>query len=528
MNVVKQSGPDTTDALLAEAETLLTRRAFKEAHALCLQALHDDPNAAQAFYLLALIGAEHGNCVRAAQLLDKAIAIDPNQARFHAQRARCLAQLRRGADAQAAAETAGKLDPQDALTLDTIGVVLSQAGLHARAVGFFERASARDSGNANILHNLGVSRQFSGDLDGAEAAFRAELALQPQVRRPYAALVNLRKQTRDENFIPELEQQFAEATAANARLQVGHALAKTYEDLGDYPAAMMWLDKAKAAKRAEVGDVMPGFQATFAAAAQSARRPAGETGYDSTEPIFIVGMPRTGTTLVDRILSSHADVRSAGELGNFSALAHLLAGASENDNARVYARAHDLDMAKLGDAYIQSTRTLTAGAKRFIDKMPINFLNAGLIHRALPNARIICLRRDPMDVCLSNYRQLFGADAAPYFYTLSLEHIARYYRLFDTLAAHWRTALPQDRYTEVSYEGLVADLETQTRRLLAFCDLDWDPRCLSFHENEAPVATASSVQVRSPIYSSSVGRWRRYGQATAPLEAALRAAGVAV
>jgi hypothetical protein len=291
---------------------------------------------------------------------------------------------------------------------------------------------------------------------------------------------------------------------------------------------MAWLERAKAAKRAEVGDVMPAFEAIFAGAAASAKPRAGETGHDSAEPIFVVGMPRTGTTLVDRILSSHPDVISAGELGNFSSLAHALARAPESDAAALFAAAQGLDVARLGAAYVQSTRPITGTTPRFVDKLPVNFLFAGLIHRALPNARIICLRRDPMDACLSNYRQLFGADAAPYFYTLGLEDTARYYALFDRLAATWREKLPPDRYAEVGYEALVAHLEHEVRRLLAFCGVGWDARCLSFQENAAPVATASSVQVRSPIYSSSVGRWRRWGEAVAPLRAALQAHGIAV
>lgn len=513
---------------LERALQLIEQGSFKPAHELCLQALARNENTAQAFYLLAIIAATHDNFGRAAQLLDKAIALDPTAARFHAQRARCLSRLRRGHEALRAAEAAAALGPKDALSLDTIGVVLSQAGLHEKAAPFFAEAAALQPENVNILHNLGVSLQFSGNFDGAEAAFRKELELRPAARRPYAALVNLRKQTNEQNFIPELDEQFAAAPDANARMQIGHALAKTYEDIGDYGQAMDWLARAKAQKRQDVGDVMPGFERIFAAAAESWRAQLRETGFPNEEAIFVVGMPRTGTTLVDRILSSHPDVVSAGELGSFAALAHAMASVAETDTAEMFVRASRLDAARLGELYIRSTRTITGGTPRFIDKMPVNFLNAGLIHRALPNARIICLRRDPMDACLSNYRQLFGADAAPYFYTLSLETTAHYYKLFDQLAARWREALPADRYMEVSYEALVADAETETRRMLSFCGLAWDESCLAFHENAAPVATASSVQVRSPIYSSSIGRWRRYGAALEPLRTALQAAGVSL
>jgi Tfp pilus assembly protein PilF len=511
-------------ARLAAARRLVAARGFREAHALCVRALADDPACAEAYFLIAMIAAEHENFAKAAEVLDRALALAPDEARYHAQRGKCLARLGRVEEARRAAEGAAAREPGDALTLDTIGVVLSHAGDHARAANFFERAAALDRDNANIWHNLGVSRQFAGDFAGAEQAFEAELALQPEARRPYAALVNLRKQTRERNFIAELEAQFAAAEGdANARLSIGHALAKSYEDIGEELRAFEWLLRGKAAKRAALGDVIERQRALFAAADAPLRAPPAP-GCPSEAPIFVVGMPRTGTTLVDRILSSHPAVTSAGELGHFTALALQRAGLGAESEEQMFAAA--FDFAALGEGYIEAASTIAGVTPRFIDKMPINFLYAALIHRALPNARIICLRRGAMDACLSNFRQMFGTEAWRYWYALSLENTARYYALFDRLAARWREDLPAARYTEVRYEALVADLETETRRLLAFCGLDWDARCLSFHENAAPVATASSVQVRSPIYASSVGRWRRYGEALAPLRAALEAEGV--
>jgi len=160
--------------------------------------------------------------------------------------------------------------------------------------------------------------------------------------------------------------------------------------------------------------------------------------------------------------------------------------------------------------------------------MPLNVLYAGLICRALPNARIVCLRRHPMDAGLSNYRQLFATRFPYYDYALDLEHTGRYVSEFERLADHWATALPADRYLNVRYEDLVADQEGATRRLLAHCGLAWDPACLAFHENQAPVATPSAVQVRSPIHAGSVGRWKRYGAGLEPMAAALKAAGIAL
>ena len=183
------------------------------------------------------------------------------------------------------------------------------------------------------------------------------------------------------------------------------------------------------------------------------------------------------------------------------------------------------DLAAVGQRYIDSTRPLTGKTPHFVDKLPLNFFYIGFIHFALPNAKIVCLRRQPLDSCLSLYRQLFAVTFSYYNFTYDLADIGRYYVFFDRLLAHWRRVLP-GKVLEVSYESLVADQEPTTRALLDFCGLRWEPQCLDFHTNAAPVATASSVQVRAPLYGTAVGRWRRYAAQLEPLIAQLRAAGI--
>jgi hypothetical protein len=256
-------------------------------------------------------------------------------------------------------------------------------------------------------------------------------------------------------------------------------------------------------------------------------RDASQSGHPSTEPIFIVGMPRTGTTLVERILSSHPDVFAAGELTNFGLVLKRRARTPSNRvlDPETLAAGPGLDAAALGEAYVESTRPRTGRTPRFIDKMPLNFFYAALIHRALPNARILCLRRGALDACLSNYRQLFATTFSYYNYTYDLLDTGRYYVEFDSLARHWREVLPATRYREVRYEDVVEHTEREARALVEFCGLDWDPACLAFHENAAPVATASSVQVRRPIYRTSLERWRKYETEIAPLKKLLEEAG---
>jgi hypothetical protein len=240
-------------------------------------------------------------------------------------------------------------------------------------------------------------------------------------------------------------------------------------------------------------------------------------GDDNGEAIFILGLPRTGTTLVERILASHSDVFAAGELNNFAAqlMGMLRAQNKEKRLARdeLVRASAGLDVKKLGEAYIHSTRPFTGHVSRFIDKMPLNFLYVGLIHMSLPNAKIINLQRDPMDTCYAIYKQLF-VDAYPYSY--DLEELARYYVAYRQLMQHWHDVLPGVIHT-VAYEDVVNDIERESRRMLDYCGLDWQPQVLRFHENKEASTTASTAQIRRPIYSSSVGRWRDYREQLQPV-----------
>lgn len=513
---------------IPEAEGLLARRAYREAHALCLQVLEADPGEARAWFLLGALSADHGNPVKAAELFGRAVELDPRIARHHAHLARCLTALNRQDEARAAAEQAADLDPADALTLDTIGVVFSRTGLHERAMAYFERAVALEPDNANFQQNLGTARQFAGDFEGAEAALRRAVALDPGLYRVWWALTQMSALTEADDAPARLERLFPDRPEADSdrALHVGHALARLAEDAGDHERALAWLGRAKAARRRQLGYDPARDERLFAAARATVGEPAREAS--NAAPIFIIGLPRTGTTLVDRIISSHAQVVSVGERSDFALIVKRMAGTPSPlvlDEETLAAAAGSLDLAEAGRRYLEAVAPL-AGAARSVDKMPLNMMYAGLIRRALPNARIVCLRRHPMDAALSNYRQLFATRFPYYDYALGLEETARYVVQFEKLADHWRATLPAGRYTEVSYEGLVADQMGETRRLLAHCGLTWDPACLNFQDNAAPVATPSAMQVRSPIHAGSIGRWRRHGEALEPMAAVFREAGI--
>lgn len=513
---------------LRDAASKLAARDYRAAHALCLDVLKTNPSSAQAYYLLGILTADHGNHTRAVELFDRALAADATHAGALAQKARSLIALLERDRAVEAAEAAAALHPEDAHTLDTLGVVFSRAGLHARAVALYEAAIRANPDPANYHYNLGAALQFVGQMDAARAAYEACLSRAPDDTRALSAIVQITRQTDEANDLPRLEAAFA-ATAADPddALRVGHALAKAHEDMGHSDEALAWLKRAKAGKWAALSYDPAQDAALFDAAMALADRPPGGDGCEDGQPIFIVGMPRTGTTLADRILSGHSRVTSAGELADFGIALKRLAGTPSNLvlDVETLAAASGVDPPALGQAYLDRVKATLGLTGRFIDKLPLNVLYVPAILAALPNARILCLRRHPADTVLSNYRQLFATQFPYYNYAYDLAACARYYVCFDRMVRHFRAILPPDRFREVHYEHIVADIEGETRAMLNFCGLDFEPTCIAFHENTAPVATASSAQVREPLYTHSLGRWKRYEAGLAPALDILEAAG---
>ncbi len=523
-----QNTPADEARRLREASQLLANGDQRGARDLCLKVLQANPSAAGAHYLLGILASHHGDYQKSIELFDRALAADSTHMGALVQKARSLIALQQRDSAVETAEAAAALQPRDALTLDTLGVVFSWAGLHDRAVGFYEAATRADPGPANYHYNLGAALQFVGRMEEARAAYEACLARAPNETRALSAIVNIKKQTEEANDLARLEAAF-EATSSNPvdALRIGHALAKAHEDMAHADEALAWLRRAKAGKWASIAYDPAQDTALFEAAMALADRAGERPGYEDGQPIFIVGMPRTGTTLVDRILSGHSLVTSAGELVDFGLALKQLARTPSNLvlDAETLAAAARVDPATLGRAYLDRVRTALGLTGRFIDKLPRNALYAPAILAALPNARIICLRRHPADTVLSNYRQLFSTQLPYYDYAYDLEACARYYVGFDRMLRRFRERLPADRFCEVRYEAVVADIEAETRAMLDFCGLEFEPACIAFHENKAPVATASAAQVREPLYTRSMGRWKRYEAGLRPALDVLQAAG---
>jgi hypothetical protein len=321
-----------------------------------------------------------------------------------------------------------------------------------------------------------------------------------------------------------MQRQLEAATAPEARAQFCFALAKAQEDRGDYPRAFALFEEGNRTRRAlehydpvQTETINERIRAVFDRGFLERHAGAGDP---DPSPIFVVGLPRSGSTLIEQILSSHSQVDGTHELPEVGRLIQQL-GRGRKDRHAYPETLRDLDAAgwrALGRDYIERTRQYRRGAPRFIDKNPNNFPSIGLIALALPNARIVNARRHPLDTCLSCYKQLF-ARGQPF--TYDLVELGEYYLEYDRMLRHWHAAQP-GRVLDVQYEDVVADLEGQARRMLDFCGISWDPACLRFHETERAIRTASSEQVRRPIYDSSIGIWRRYERELAPLVEVLR------
>ena len=500
---------------MQQAEGALAAGDMKQAHRLCMDGLRLDPRSPEPLALLGLIAADHDNHPKALELFDRVLALHPTHGRSLAWKAKSLLALQRFAEAGEVARRGAASGATEARVLDALGVVLARVGAHAEAQALFAQAVTDKPSQGAYHYNLGASLQFLGQCEEAEAAFRNAILRSPRMTRAYAALVQLRRQKPSDGLIKPMQQLFEAAKTAEERLHLGHALAKSFEDFGDLDAAWSWLLAAKEARRPAAEARAATDAALFSAAAEAALASTTEKALGS-RPVFVFGLPRTGTTLIDRILSSHPAIVSAGELTDLGLAikrATATPGRMVLDPPTLKATA-EVPADQVGRAYLDSVKRAVGDAPIFIDKMPLNFFYARLIADALPQALMIGVRRGAMDSAASNFRQLFATDYPYYDYAYDLRCTAQYVAQFSRLADFWAQSLPSTQYVEVWYEDVVADLEGQTRRLLNALNLPFDEACLSFQNNAAPVSTASAVQVRQPLYASSIDRWRRYAPGT--------------
>jgi tetratricopeptide (TPR) repeat protein len=449
----------------------------------------------------------------AVPLLGRAVALSPADLRSRNNFAIALKNAGRLEEAEAELLKAWQIKPDHPDTLNNLGTLHHARGRLAKARACYEAALAADPGRAEGWCNLGTTLSQLGELDAAAEALRRALALKPFDPRFWRQLAELIRFTPESDSLSALRRLIPRlpSFSTEERIEAHFALGKAESDAGRIASAFAHYRAGNALKRA----LTPYDEAATLADLQT--RPerfpraflSGGGGIADPLPVFIVGMPRSGTTLVEQILASLPGVTGGDEL---SALDDTLAAfppPETLDSAGITALAAD---------YLHRLRRLAPEAQRFTNKVPLNFRHLGLIHRAWPEARIIHVVRDPVDTCFSCYTKLFTGDLP---FTYELSELGRFYRSYERLMDYWRTVLPPERFLEIRYETLVADLEGEARRLAAFCGVPWDPSALDFHRTRRPVRTASAAQVRRPLFTHAIGRARAFAPYLGPLFEAL-------
>ncbi len=471
-----------------------------------------------------------GRLDEALPLAERAIAGVTTCVPEHALLASVHLRLGRTDDAERTVALALGLRTGRADAYDGLAFVSMALGSHARANELYQRATAMAPADPRLWYNLACSERSLGRLEAAEFACDRAIALDPAQYASVLLRSELRVQSVDCNHVAELEAALGQRTSDyRARVFLGYALAKELDDLGRFDEAFGWFQSAAGARRARLDyDVAVDEQkltriatvysdAYFAAASRAAGREA--PAVDSSRFLFVVGLPRSGTTLVERILSGLPGARSNGETDYFSsALLSAQAGAGD-----VFERAAAADPDAVAQAYARCALP-GPSATKVIEKLPLNYLYLGAIRRALPEARIVVLRRSPLDSCFAMYRTLF---AAGYPFSYDLAELARYYAAYGRLIDHWRGVLG-DAMLEVVYEDLVRDPARVGASIAAHCGLPWSDAAIDIQANRAVSLTASAAQVRRPIYGTSSGRWRHYRSHLGTLIGTLRSCGVPV
>ena len=447
---------------------------------------------------------------------DRALSLKPDFALVWNNRGNALLDLQCYDAALASQARALQLDPNLIAALNNRGNLLRHFNRHAEALEHYDRAVALRPNFAEAHLNRGHALREMNLIEKAREAYQTAVTLAPNTVAPYRNLASVTRLSYDHPCFLALER-FAQHTdwlSQQDRVELHFALGDALTQLKAPDRAFAHFLKGNALQRAlgnyDEAATLAHFEwqsSTFTQAYINAHRGGGDP---SDSPVFIVGMPRCGSTLIEQVLASHPEVYGAGEFEAFSAtLGEFVRHQQGSDpyDMAILGALTPADFTTIGAGYerrISHLGGIEQGYRRVVDKTLPNFVHLGLLHLALPNARFIHARRSPVDTCLSCFSKLLGAAS----FSFDLGELGRYYAAYDRLMAHWRAVLPAGALLEVYYEDMVSDLPGQVSRILSHCELAWDPACLAFDRNERAVATASSMQVRQPIYTSAVRRWR--------------------
>ncbi len=512
-------------SLCDQAVALHRKGDLAGAEKLYVQILAEAPDSFAPLHLLGLIRYQQGQQAQAQSLIGAALKLEPGNAEAHSNYGLVLRALGKLEDALAHYDQALALKPGYADAHNNRGIALLDLGRLPQALDSYEAALAIRPNFAEAASNRGQVLQYLGRLNEARSAFAQSLTLAPKRAQIYLDYADVAPVPLNDPHVAAMETLLlTQGPSDTERVFLEFALAKAYDDWKEYPRSFRHLKAGNALKRTmirydEAGAM--GFfdriETIFTPALLREKEALGG-GDPSDLPVFVMGMMRSGTTLVEQILASHPKIHGGGESPALFQTASAVRGKQDEIYPEYVAQ---LDMAALnwiGAGYLEKIRQLAPDARHITDKMPSNVCFAGLIHLALPRARMIHTIRDPVDNCLSCYSKLFLEEQN---HTYDLGELGRYYRRQEKLMAHWRDVLPKGRILDVRYEDLIADLEGQARRIIAHCGLEWDARCLSFHTHARPIRTASVSQVRQPLYTSAVGRARAYDRFLEPLKRAL-------
>ncbi len=515
-------------ALLQQGFRLLSQGRIREAAECCKRALAIKPGLVQGHFLIGLVALEAKDRKTALRAFGSVTRLDRGHSAAWAQLAKLFMSDGQANRADAALVEAIKNNPDDPLVQDLVGSVYSMMGEHGLAGNWFGKANAGRPGHVPFMLNRANNLVYHGETAKAQALLHKIIVLQPNSPQAHWSLAGTRR-ARNHAHIEQMRALVKSAgQQPRSRAFYYYGIGKELEDLQQWDEAFDAFSRGAAERRktveydeaAEV-DLFHFLKENFTADWLK----EGDTGHDSSAPVFVLGQPRTGTTLVERIISSHSQVESAGELQQFGLAIRRLSNHQDprRFSSGYFAAALGLECRKMGGLYLESTRRMRGDAPRFVDKLPQNYLHIPLILKALPNAKIVHLTRNPMDSCFASYKQLF-ADA--YLHSYDLEEMARHHCRYRDLMDLWRERFP-GRFYDISYEQTVADLEVNARKLLRFLELPWEEACLRFYEQDSAVSTASAAQVREPVHTRSVGRWRKYERQLEPMLETLNQHGLA-
>ena len=486
------------------------------------QGLKLNPEAAEVLFSTANVSYELKRYEEALDSYDRALAIRPDFAHALGNRGNVLFELKRYEEALDSYDRALAIQPDFAQAHHGRGNVLRTFQLKRceEALDSYDRALAIQPDFAEAYHGRGNALRTFGRIKEALPLLEKAVELAPHRGKFVGSLVESKRFVDGDPHLELIETLARDIGSLSEEDQIylHFALGKVYADLGQHERSFSHLIEGNRLKRKQIvydeAVELARLERTRALFTAEVMRKARGCGDPSRVPVFIVGMPRSGTTLVEQILAAHPMVYGAGELNDFEAVVASLRGSIAARSGLGREELH-----QIGIRYLQRLRATAPSAERIIDKTLENFRYVGLIHLALPNARIVHVRRDPLDTCISCFSLLFMHNYQPFSYDLA--ELGRYYRAYAALMEYWREVLPSEQMLEVQYEELVVNFEPLARRIVAYCGLEWDAACLEFHKTKRPVWTASVIQVRQAIYRSSIGRWKAYEDMLRPLSEAL-------